>query len=210
MRHHFIALSLCAAILSLSACDQAETLSLREKLEVELDEVGISLTEAIEAAAAEVPEAVVIEADLEIEHEVPVYRVELYAEGTEYDVDVSTEDGSILRSREDAVDGDDQLELQAAADLVVASPGWGDIIATAEAEVGATAFEVEADGDDGVLEVEALSDAGIHELELGTDGSVLKSEMSDDDEWEHDEEVEDEDEHGEGHGDEHEDEVEHD
>ncbi len=183
------------SLLTLAACDQGsdDATTLREKVDAGLSEASLSLSEAIDLAQAQHPSATVVEAGLDVEHEALVYDVELYAEGVEYEVYVDAGDGSIARDREEALEADDAAERQAAADLVIASSGWADLIAAAEAAAGATAFDVEADGDDGVLEVEALSDAGIHEVELSSDGTVVKSELSDDEAWELEKESESED-----------------
>ena len=189
------------SLVALPACDQGSTdTSFRENIDVALSEASLSLTEAIDLAQAEHPKATVVEAALDFEHESLVYDVELYADGVEYEVYVSAADGSIVRDRQDSVDGKDMAELQAAADLVTASSGWAATIATAEGETSGTAFEVEADGDDGVLEVESLSDAGIHEVELQSDGTVVKSELSDDDDGFDDEAEQEDDEADDDHG----------
>ena len=175
------------------ACDQAsDDQTLRELLDVELDQVEISLQDAIAEAEAEVPGATVIEADLDLEHGMTLYDVELYLDGVEYEVYVSPQDGSIVQIEQEALDADDRAEAEAAAALVLASPGWAALIETAEASAGGTAFEAEADGDDGVLEIEVLADV-IWEVELNTAGDVVKSEIEDDDEWEAEEESEDDD-----------------
>jgi uncharacterized membrane protein YkoI len=184
--------SLVFVVLALSACDTgpADSSSLREQVGVAIDDAGLSLTDAIAIAAADQPQATVVRAHLEIEHAVPVYDVELYADGVEYDLDVATDDGTIVDRKQDALDAKDAAQLRAAADLVSASAGWSDLIAAAESESGGSVFEVEADGDDGVLDFEALSDAGIYELEMRPDGTVTKSELSDDAAWEAEHEAE--------------------
>lgn len=187
------AFSALTALALLAGCDQGtDSQSLREKLDVELSDVDISLIEAIEIAQGEVPGATVIEAELDVDDTVITYDIELLHDGAEHEIDVSPSDGAVLRSESIALDADDLAEAEAAAALVTASAGWAELIAAAEDTAGAVAFDVEADGEDGVLEVELLGDAGIWEVELTLDGTVVKSEAKRDATWE----AEREDDHG--------------
>jgi uncharacterized membrane protein YkoI len=182
MRSNSILPALTALTL-LAGCDLGtDAQSLRDKLGVELSQSDISLAEAIQIAQTEVPGAVVLEAKLDVDQTVTTYDVELLLDGVEHEVDISPTDGSVLRNRSRPLDADDRTDAESAGALVGASAGWAELIATAEAEAeaGAVAFDVEADGDDGVLEVELLGDAGIWEIELRADGSIVKSEPSDD------------------------------
>jgi uncharacterized membrane protein YkoI len=182
MQRHPFLLTLALA-LALPACDAGPSDdSLRDRISQQLADAKLSLSEAVEIAQAEAPGATVVDAELDVEHAATVYDIELYADGVEHEVHVSPDDGAILRHRKQTVDADDATELAAAAALVQASSGWGDLIAKAEAESGGMAFELEADDDDGVLEVETLTDAGLWEVELTSDGTVVKSEASDDEE----------------------------
>jgi hypothetical protein len=186
-----LALPALTALTLLAGCDLGtDTQSLREKLGVELTDADISLAEAIAIAQGEVPGATVLEAELDVHETAITYDVELLLDGVEHEVDVSPTDGSVLRNRSRALDTDDRAEAESAGALVDASAGWADLIAKAEAEAGAVAFDVEADGDDGVLEIELLGDAGIWEIEMRSDGTIVKSEASDDDTWETEQEGE--------------------
>jgi hypothetical protein len=167
--------------LALGACDLAgDSTTPREQLGVELDAAKISLVEAIEIAQKQAPDAVVLEAELDVHTDVTTYDIELLDGGGEREIDVSPADGSIVRDRRRALDADDLAEAKAAAELVTASIGWAAILDKAQGAADGVAFEAEADADDRVLEVELLVDGVIWEVELGPDGSVLKSERSDD------------------------------
>lgn len=176
------------------ACDPGDDAqSLRQQLEFELSEAEVSLAEAIAAAEAAVPGATVIEADFDLEDGQAVYDIELYLDGVEHEVHVSPTDASIVEIEQEALDAGDATEAEAAAALVLASPGWAALIAAAEAEVGGIAFEAEADGEDGLFEVELLAADAIWEVELDGAGAVVDSEIEDDEDWEAEEESEDDD-----------------
>jgi uncharacterized membrane protein YkoI len=177
-----IALPALTALTLLAGCDLGnDTQSLRDKLGVELADADISLTEAIEIAENEVPGAIVLEAKLDVHRTVTTYDVELLLDGVVHEVDVAPSDGAVLRNRARGLDADDRAEAESAAALVTASAGWAELVAKAEAERAGVAFDVEADGDDGVLEVDLLEDDRIWEIELRSDGTIVKSEPSDDD-----------------------------
>ncbi|HWB76022.1 MAG TPA: PepSY domain-containing protein [Nannocystaceae bacterium] len=188
--------------LSLTACDQQAGPTPTERIGMAIDEADISLAEAIAAAQAE-SGGVAIDAELEPEHGIDVYRVELMSDAGQRRVDISPEDASVLRSR-DASSGND--EENAAAAALATGVDWAMLIAAAEAEVSGIAFEIEADGSEGVFDVELLADGVVWELELSADGTVLKSEQDDqfddhggdDDDDEHDEDEATDDHHGGG------------
>ena len=163
-----------------TACDMAESGSLRDSLIEQVDAADITLAEAVEAAQAAAPGAVVLEAELDFDSTPVAYDVELLDGEQLREIDVSPTDGSVLRDRSESLDADDLAEAQAAASLASAAASWTAIIEAAEAEAGGIAFELEADGDDGVLEVELLVDGVIWEVELLADGTITKSEVSDD------------------------------
>jgi hypothetical protein len=167
--------------LALVGCDLANDSSdVRERLGDELEQADISLIEAIAIAEGAAPGAVVLEAKLDVHTNVTTYDIELLDGESEREIDVSPSDGAIVRDRSDALDSDDLVEAQSAAEMVGGSVGWAELVAAAEASAGGIAFEVEADGDKGVLEVELLVDGTIWEVDLASDGTVLKSEVSDD------------------------------
>lgn len=203
MRLHkslFVALPVIALFV-LPACDVASGDSLREKLGVEIDEATLPLVEAIESAQAEAPEGIVLEAKLDVHTNATTYDVTLLDLDAEREIDVSPEDGRILRDRSRTLDTDKLAEAKAAAELVSGSIGWAALIEAAEAKTGGTAFDVEADGDDGVLEVELLVDDVVWEVEATPDGTIVKSEVSDDqlDEPAEDDDDDDDDDHDDDH-----------
>ena len=168
------------ALFVLPACDVTSGDSLREKLGVELDEAALPLAKAIESAQAEAPDGIVLEAKLDVHTNATTYDVTLLDLEAEREVDVSPEDGTILRDRSRRLDADKLTEAKVAAELVSGSIGWTALIEAAEAKTGGIAFDVEADGDDGVLEVELLVDDVVWEVEAKPDGTIVKSEVSDD------------------------------
>ncbi len=174
-------LFILTSTLAVAGCDPApgDGQSVRERIGNELGDVEITLAEAIAIAEGAAPGGVVLEAELDVHDKATTYNIELLEGNAEREIDVSPQDGSIVRDRLRALDGDDLAEAEAAAALVSASVGWAEILARAESEVGGVAFEVEAD-DDGVLEVELLVGDEIWETEHAADGSLTKSEKSDD------------------------------
>ncbi len=177
-----VTLPLSLSLLSLApACDTSlEDSSLRDLLQDEVDGADVSLAEAIGAAQAAAPGAVVIDAELDVDSNPVSYDIELLDGDVMREIDISPTDGSVVRDRTESLDADDLVEAQADADLAAGASSWAEIIATAEAEAGGVAFEAEADADDGVLQVELLVDGVIWEVELSADGTVTKSEVSDD------------------------------
>jgi uncharacterized membrane protein YkoI len=182
--------------LSITACDQQAAPTPTERIGMAIDEANVSLAEAIAAAQTEAS-AVAIEAKLEPEHGSDVYRVELMGDAGRRRVEISPEDASVVRSRESS--SGNEAENAAAATLA-AGVDWAMLIATAEAQVSGVAFEIEADGRDGVFDVEVLADGVVWELELSADGTVVKSEHDDDFDDNggdgDDDEAEDDDHHG--------------
>jgi len=164
----------------IAACDAAQNSTLRDALIEEVDAADITLADAIEAARAAAPGAVVLEAELDFDSTPVAYDVELLDGEQLREIDISPADGSVLRDRADSLDADDLAEARTAASLASEATRSVAIIQAAEANTGGIAFEVEADGDDGVLEVELLVDGVIWEVELLADGTIAKSEVSDD------------------------------
>jgi uncharacterized membrane protein YkoI len=178
MNNTVLALILAAVSLPLTACDS--TFSIVDDLRDGLAGAEIDLETAIAKAQSEVPSGTIIDAEFEFEHDRLQYHFVLWQDGNEVRVELSADDGRVLKNRAEAVDEDDAAELDAQAAIVErASLGWADAIAIAEDATGGTAFEIEAD--DGVFEIELLIGDSIHEVDIDPEsGAVLKNEQSDD------------------------------
>lgn len=173
---------------TLAACDAAtdDATALREKFAAEIESSSVALTDAI-ATAESTSGGIAVEAKLELEHGVFVYRVEVVADAGQRRIEISSESGEIVRDRASSSGNDDEnaanAELAAGAD-------WAALAAAAEAHVGGEIFELEAD--DGVFEAKVMVDTTVMELELAADGTVLKSQEDDDFGGESEDESEDE------------------
>ncbi|MBL8941684.1 MAG: PepSY domain-containing protein [Myxococcales bacterium] len=188
-----------AAALALlaAACDTAaDSQSLREQVAAGLADATIPLAEAIATAQTE-GAGVAIDAELEVEHGAPTYRIEVIGDAGEVRIDIDPQSGAVLRNE---ASSSGNTEDNAANAAFAAGADWAGLIAAAEAHVEGDAFEIEAD--DGVFEVKVLVDAVVYEIDLSAAGEVVKSEVSDDwdDEVEH-EDTEDGEDHGASHDD---------
>ena len=133
------------------------------------DEAGLELPEALDIAREQFPDATVIDAYLT---DAAHWVIELYDDGTEFEVHVSRTDGSILEFDQDSLDAEDAIEASAAATLVRSSPGWLALIDTAELTAGGSATEVDVDAEEGILEVYVEATA-TWVVEFDADGHVL-------------------------------------
>ncbi len=185
----------CLAILpflALPACDSGDdNASLRSLTADAIENADLSLVDAIEAAEAASPGAVVVSAEIELEDDgESYYEVELYVDGVEQELELDPNTGEVLDSESEEGPEDEPSEDEVTA---AGSVGWAALIATAEAEVGGVAFEAETEGGDDRFEIEVLTEEGVWEVELSSDGTVIEVELEDDDEWEDEEELEDDD-----------------
>lgn len=186
-----------ALVLLTAACDSAASdQSLREKVAAGLADATIPLAEAIATAQTE-GAGVAIEAELEVEHGAPTYRIEVIGDAGQSRIDIDPQSGAVLRNEASSSGNDDDNAANAA---FATGADWAALIAAAEAHVGGDAFEIEAD--DGVFEAKVLVDAIVYEIDLSAAGEVVKSEVSDDwdDEVEH-EDTDDGEDHGASHDD---------
>ena len=87
--------SLAAVVLALSANVLAD-----KKIEKRLQSANISLTEAI-AIAEDATQGTAYEAELEKNSFEPEYEVEVYANGSTYDVTINAVTSEVIRIRED-------------------------------------------------------------------------------------------------------------
>lgn len=179
-------------LLALGACDSEPAPSpMVDRLALAIEDADLTLLDAIEAAEAARPGAVVVSAEIELDHEGDRYEIDLYVERVLHELDLDPDTGDVLAS--EAEDGpEDEIEAEQTASKSV---GWPALIAAAEAEVGGTAFEAETEGGDDRFEIEVLTDEGVWEVELDINATVLGVELEDDDAWEEEEELEDEHEH---------------
>jgi hypothetical protein len=176
--------------LALGACDSGEdNASLRSLTADAMENADLSLLDAIEAAEAAYPGAVVTSAEIEFEEDGQAYyEIELYVDSVAHELELDPNSGDVIEAEIEGEPDPDEDETTAAG-----SVGWAALIAAAEAEVGGVAFEAETEGGDDRFEIEVLADDGIWEVELSSDGTVIEVELEDEDEWEDEEELEDDD-----------------
>jgi uncharacterized membrane protein YkoI len=147
--------------------------------------VSLSEEDAIDVATAEANGSV-DEVELESEDGTPVYEVELVTEnGSETDVAVHANDGTVLETESEAEDEDEEMdEDEESIALGNVSLSKQDAIDVATGEVNGAVEEVELESEDGTpaYEVE-FADSGDTETEVtvhANDGTVLDIETEDD------------------------------
>lgn len=140
-----------------------------------------AIAAALEHAGVSEADASFLQTELDWENGEMVYEIDFYANGREYEYDVSARSGEVRRS-------ESEREYHPAADTAAADAAPTDTadesdaeaaIAAALARAGLSRDEVrnlrcEPDNDDGRLVYEIEFDAGLYEYscEVGTDGSV--------------------------------------
>jgi uncharacterized membrane protein YkoI len=149
--------------------------------------VSLSEEDAIDVATAEANGSV-DEVELESEDGTPVYEVELVTEnGSETDVAVHANDGTVLETESEAEAEDEDEEMDEDEESIAlgnVSLSKQDAIDVATGEVNGAVEEVELESEDGTpaYEVE-FADSGDTETEVtvhANDGTVLDIETEDD------------------------------
>ncbi len=164
--------------LTIAACDLAANDGAPTVRELVAD-AAVTLPEAIDIAAAKLPGAAVVEAELEVENTTPTYEVRLLADGALTRIHVDPDTGMVIRQEQDT-DADDVAHAVAAAGLLAVA-NIDAAISTAEARrPGGLAFEFAVK--DGLIEVEVADETGLFEISIDpATGVVMEVETSDDD-----------------------------
>ena len=138
----------------------------------------ISMTQAVEIALKEVPEAKAFEAELEMEKGVPVYEIELLAGDAVKEVEINGITGKVIEVEDEDEEAEEMAEIKEA--LAAAKITLGQALDIAGREVkGGLAYEAELEMEDGkpVYEVELVADGKFKEVEIdAVTGKVLEVE----------------------------------
>jgi uncharacterized membrane protein YkoI len=179
---HVMTVAILAAILTVPAlADEGEFELLEHKvLKLAADKTKITAQQAIKAATKEIGEAKLVEVELYLKGDAPVFGLEFLTDAGELGIVVNAASGKVLEKEREEEDEDEAEEYeQAYKALSTAKITLAQAIETALREVeGGTVVEAEAEIEHGELEYEVKLLIGrvFKEVEIDSSGKVKEVE----------------------------------